>query len=107
MFLDLNNSIQVESFCQKGTRLMSLHIQKEKINLNYDSKYDNEVFLKQCPIIISADIAATFTPVMPNVSLIVNGFYASKVLRDFAIQSFVDLGQWYIRNKIDNPRSKL
>jgi len=91
MYLDLSKEEQVEYFCQKGTRVISKYINENKINKTYCSRINEDPFMANCPLIVSADVAVVFTPVEENKSLLVNGFISSKILSQFKKQTYMEL----------------
>lgn len=106
MILDLSDINQVESFCQRGSRIISQYIEEDIINVTYPPTINDDHFKGNCSLVISADIAVTFSPLDKNKSLIVNGYIASRVLSDMRKQRFNQVVTHYQDNVNDEDLGK-
>jgi len=106
MILDLSNMEEVESFCQRGSRIISNFIEDEIIENEIPEYINEDDFMKDCPLILSADIAVTFSPLQENESLVVNGYTANKILFDLKKQKYNKVASYYMDQNLDTARGE-
>jgi hypothetical protein len=102
MKFDAADSVQMDYFCKVSARLLCTEL-VTLLNQRYSRWIDTDIFHLNCPLIVMADLAHTFTPMDTNCSLITDGYYGKKVLQKMIDRSVFDEYNQHRTKRIIQP----
>jgi hypothetical protein len=105
-YINACDNVQLDNFCKIATRLICCKLMNLLV-ADYDDRINLDLFHKNSPIVVSADIALMLTPLQENTSFIVNGIYANKVLKQLGMRSYRKEASVHRTSGVDQPTGKL